>query len=82
MKEENTYKIIKGVQAPNRTKRQSSSKLRETLKSLKVGECFEYPFEVVFYNARATCYIAAKKVGIKITIPAVDKSPLRAWRVE
>jgi hypothetical protein len=43
MKEENTYKIIKGVKAPERKYRTSNSKL---------------------------------------SIPGVDKSPLRVWRVK
>jgi hypothetical protein len=82
MKEENTYKILKGVKAPERKYRTSNSKLTETLRSLKVGECFDYPFEGKFYNVRSACYIKAKTLGIKLSIPGVDKSPLRVWRVK
>lgn len=81
MKQE-SFKILKGIPLPKRSKVKRSTPLTSTLSLLKVGECFDFPFEGRFEVARTCAYVAAKRLGMKVRVPFVEKSPARVWRVE
>lgn len=76
------YKILKGIPLKKGKKTGPSSKLTQTMMTIKIGECFDYPFKGKLQNAKASCYMAAKRAGIKISIPDAEGSPMRIWRVK
>ena len=71
------YKIEKNVELPKIMGRAASYPFG----TMEVGDSFAYSTEKPG-NVNSALRHAAKRVGIKLTIRAIDETSFRAWRIE
>ena len=72
----NPYAIKKNIPLPRAKPGRADGPLSTALKSMEVGDCFDYP-----HKTPKGIYPAAKKHGIKVAVRRTGPTSLRVWRV-